>query len=76
MGGRKEKRKFIWKLGMVTHTCSPSTQNERPTDHCEYKANLVFIVSTRLGRVIEGELISLKSRNNGPEKSWKRWQRV
>lgn len=61
---------------MVAHTCNPSTQNERPTDYCGWKANLVFIVSTRLARVIEGELISLKSRNNGPEKSWKRWQGV
>lgn len=45
-------------LGMVVHTPSVSAEEERQLDICEFKANLVYLASTKTARATHRDSVS------------------
>lgn len=48
-------------LGMVAHSLNPSTRRQRQADVREFKASLVYLVSSRLARATYRDPVSEKA---------------
>jgi hypothetical protein len=55
-------------LGVVAHSLNPSTGRQRPADVREFKASLVYLVSSRLARLHRDTLSQKRQTKGGKER--------